>query len=139
MKRSELTEFIKSEIINELSSVEQSLDSIVGEEETTDDVKAKNAAYSELNKTLEKTKELTKEDEDKEPTSGDVKAEKGAEAQKREALQKQERSKLVKDFLERMMADGIVDSNKKILDKEAYTKEWSKSKKEIEAQVKKVK
>lgn len=51
MKRSELTEFIKEEIRSVLN------------EETADDIKAKTAAQAELNKELEKTQDLMKEDD----------------------------------------------------------------------------
>ena len=50
MKPSDLKEFIREEIIE-----------ILSEEETADEIKAKTAAQAELNKELEKTKELTTE------------------------------------------------------------------------------
>ena len=50
MKPSDLKEFIREEIIE-----------ILSEEETADDIKDKAAAQAELNKELEKTKELTTE------------------------------------------------------------------------------
>ncbi|MCP4252972.1 MAG: hypothetical protein GY936_17720 [Ignavibacteriae bacterium] len=61
MKKSTLRDSIKAEIIEILS------------EETAEDIKAKTDAQSELNKELEKTQDLMKEDEE-EPSSKDLKA-----------------------------------------------------------------
>ena len=61
MKKSTLRDSIKAEIIEILS------------EETAEDIKDKTSAQAELNKELEKTQDLMKEDEE-EPSSKDLKA-----------------------------------------------------------------
>jgi hypothetical protein len=61
MKKSTLRDSIKAEIIEILS------------EETAEDIQDKTSAQAELNKELEKTQDLMKEDEE-EPSSKDLKA-----------------------------------------------------------------
>ena len=75
MKRSELKEFIKGEIVTSLSEAE----------ETVKDIQDKKAARAELNKELEKTAELSKDlgleediDDDDDVDTKAIKAAKGA-------------------------------------------------------------
>ena len=76
MKRSELKEFIKEEILTSLSEAE----------ETVKDIQDKKAARAELNKELEKTAELSKnlgleediDDDDDDVDTKAIKAAKGA-------------------------------------------------------------
>jgi len=50
-------------------------------------------------------------------------------------LRQQEKTKMVRAFLKDMQSKGIVDSANRILDKDAYAKEWADSKVDIEAKV----
>ena len=63
MKRSELKASIKEEILELL------------EAESADEIKDKAAAQAELNKELEKTQDLMKEEEEDEPTASQLKKE----------------------------------------------------------------
>ena len=61
MKKSELKAYLREEIIGILS------------EETAKDIQDKTKAQAELNKELEKTKELTTEEDEAEPTDAELK------------------------------------------------------------------
>jgi len=61
MKKSEFKAYIREEIIEILS------------EETAKDIQDKTKAQAELNKELEKTKELTTEEDEAEPTDAELK------------------------------------------------------------------
>lgn len=61
------------------------------------------------------------------------------EKQKISDLQQQERTKLIKNFLNDMKKVGVVDNSNKILDRKKYDTEWEKVKKDINVKVKKVK
>jgi hypothetical protein len=50
-------------------------------------------------------------------------------------LRQQEKTKMVRAFLKDMQGKDIVDSANRILDKDAYAKEWAKAKTDIEAKV----
>jgi len=50
-------------------------------------------------------------------------------------LRQQEKTKMVKSFLSDMRDKGIVDSANRVLDKDAYAKEWADAKVDIEARV----
>lgn len=54
-------------------------------------------------------------------------------------LQQQEKTKMVKAFLKDMQTKGVVDSANRILDKDAYAKEWADAKVDIEAKVSAIK
>ena len=62
------------------------------------------------------------------------KVEKGKAAQ----LRAQEKAKLVKAFLKDMRDAGVVDNANRVLDKERYAEEWSKTKIEIDDKVSKL-
>ena len=51
-------------------------------------------------------------------------------------LRQQEKTKMIKAWLKGMRDKGIVDDANRILDKDAYTKEWADAKVDIEAKVK---
>lgn len=51
-------------------------------------------------------------------------------------LRQQEKGKMVKAFLKDMRDKGIVDNANRVLDKDAYAKEWADAKVDIEARVK---
>ena len=51
-------------------------------------------------------------------------------------LRQQEKTKMVKDWLKGMRDKGIVDDANRILDKDAYAKEWAEAKVDIETRVK---
>jgi len=50
-------------------------------------------------------------------------------------LRQQEKTKMVRAFLKGMQTKGIVDSANRVLDKDAYAKEWADAKADIEAKV----
>jgi hypothetical protein len=50
-------------------------------------------------------------------------------------LRQQEKTKMVRAFLKSMQSKGVVDSANRVLDKDAYAKEWAKAKTDIEAKV----
>ena len=50
-------------------------------------------------------------------------------------LRQQEKSKMIKNWLKGMRDKGIVDDANRILDKDAYAKEWADAKVDIEARV----
>jgi len=50
-------------------------------------------------------------------------------------LRQQEKTKMVRAFLKDMQAKGIVDNANRVLDKDAYAKEWADAKVDIEAKV----
>lgn len=50
---------------------------------------------------------------------------------KDKALEKQQKTKAVKAFLDKMKKDGIVDNANRILDKDAYAKAWTSEKEDI--------
>ena len=51
-------------------------------------------------------------------------------------LRQQEKTKMVRAFLKSMQDKGVVDSANRVLDKDAYAKEWADAKVDIEARVK---
>lgn len=51
-------------------------------------------------------------------------------------LRQQEKTKMVRAFLKSMQDKGVVDSANRVLDKDAYAKEWANAKVDIEARVK---
>jgi hypothetical protein len=53
-------------------------------------------------------------------------------------LRQQEKTKLVKAFLKDMRDAGIVDNANRVIDKDRYAKEWSKTKIEIDDKVSKL-
>jgi hypothetical protein len=50
-------------------------------------------------------------------------------------LRQQEKTKIVRAFLKDMQSKGVVDSANRVLDKDAYAKEWADAKVDIEAKV----
>jgi len=50
-------------------------------------------------------------------------------------LRQQEKTKMVRAFLKDMQSKGVVDSANRVLDKDAYAKEWADAKVDIEAKV----
>jgi hypothetical protein len=50
-------------------------------------------------------------------------------------LRQQEKTKMIKSWLKTMVDKGVVDSANRILDKDAYAKEWADAKVDIEAKV----
>ena len=50
-------------------------------------------------------------------------------------LRQQEKTKMVRAFLKDMQSKGIVDNANRVLDKDAYAKEWADAKVDIEAKV----
>ena len=50
-------------------------------------------------------------------------------------LRQQEKTKMVRAFLKSMQDKGVVDSANRVLDKDAYAKEWADAKVDIEAKV----
>ena len=121
MKRSELKEFIKGEIITSLSEAE----------ETVKDIQDKKDARAELNKELEKTAKLSKEigleeNEDEEPSKSDIKKTKGLAKAKEELAQLTKQMKsLARDY---KGAEG--EAKEKII---ADLKSKTKLKKELES------
>jgi hypothetical protein len=135
MKRSELKEFIKEEILTSLSEAE----------ETVKDIQDKKAARAELNKELEKTAELSKDlgleediDDDDDVDTKAIKAAKGARGKHKKldlavkALKNitTEMKSLARDYSK---ADGV--EKEKIKDK---LKLKTPKKKELEALVAKL-
>ena len=135
MKRSELKEFIKGEIVTSLSEAE----------ETVKDIQDKKAARAELNKELEKTAELSKDlgleediDDDDDVDTKAIKAAKGARGKHKKldlavkALKNitTEMKSLARDYSK---ADGV--EKEKIKDK---LKLKTPKKKELEALVAKL-
>jgi len=53
-------------------------------------------------------------------------------------LRQQEKTKMVRAWLKTMVDKGIVDSANRVLDKDAYTKEWATAKVDIEDRVSKI-
>ena len=103
-------------------------------EETAEDIKAKTAAQAELNKELEKTKELVGEEMDDDEM--DKAASKGAKgkdakgvaAQATAALKAQQKKKALKAFMDKMKDAGIVSDSNKVLDARKYKDEFAKFK-----------
>jgi hypothetical protein len=135
MKRSELKEFIKEEILTSLSE----------DDETVKDIQDKKAARAELNKELEKTAELSKDlgleediDDDDDVDTKAIKAAKGARGKHKKldlavkALKNitTEMKSLARDYSK---ADGV--EKEKIKDK---LKLKTPKKKELEALVAKL-
>ena len=135
MKKSELKEFIKGEIVTSLSEAE----------ETVKDIQDKKAARAELNKELEKTAELSKDlgleediDDDDDVDTKAIKAAKGARGKHKKldlavkALKNitTEMKSLARDYSK---ADGV--EKEKIKDK---LKLKTPKKKELEALVAKL-
>jgi hypothetical protein len=50
-------------------------------------------------------------------------------------LRQQEKTKMIRAFLKDMQSKGVVDSANRVLDKDAYAKEWADAKVDIEAKV----
>ena len=50
-------------------------------------------------------------------------------------LHQQEKTKMIRAFLKDMQSKNVVDSANRVLDKDAYAKEWAKAKTDIEAKV----
>lgn len=50
-------------------------------------------------------------------------------------LRQQEKTKMIRAFLKDMQSKNVVDSANRVLDKDAYAKEWAKAKTDIEAKV----
>jgi hypothetical protein len=103
-------------------------------EETAEDIKAKTAAQAELNKELEKTKELVGEEmDDDEMDKAAAKGAKGKDAkgvaaQATAALKAQTKKKALKAFMDKMKAAGVVSDSNKVLDAGKYKEEFAKFK-----------
>ena len=84
-----------------------------------------------------------KGDEDEGPSAAELRklAKSGGDMgkDKLSQLKQQEKTKMVKDFLKDMKSKNVVDASNKVLDREKYDSEWAKTKKDIEAKVKKIK
>ena len=122
MKKSELATVIREEFLALLK------------EETAEDIKAKTAAQAELNKELEKTKELVGEEmDDDEMDKAAAKGAKGKDAkgvaaQATAALKAQTKKKALKAFMDKMKDAGVVSDSNKVLDAGKYKEEFAKFK-----------
>ena len=122
MKKSELATVIREEFLALLK------------EETAEDIKAKTTAQAELNKELEKTKELVGEemddDEMDKAASKGVKGKdaKGVAAQATAALKAQNKKKALSAFMDKMKDAGVVSDSNKVLDAGKYKEEFAKFK-----------
>ena len=81
--------------------------------------------------TLANTGYLDMRLEGEEPTKADMAKEKGIASQHKSALDAQEKKKAIAKFIANMMKKGIVSKDKKILDKDAYRKEFDAYKKTL--------
>lgn len=103
-------------------------------EETADDIKAKTDAQAELNKELEKTKELVGEEMDDDEMDKAAskgaggKDAKGVAAQATAALKAQGKKKALSAFMDKMKAAGVVSDSNKVLDAGKYKEEFAKFK-----------
>lgn len=69
------------------------------------------------------------------PSKSDMKKEKGIASQHKSALDAQEKKKAIARFIANMMKKGIVSKDKKILDKDAYRREFDAYKKTLNERV----
>ena len=125
MKKSELQEYIKEEIIDILTQAEAMV--AVNKQTMANDPSLKGkdpkAAIAQARKTNDPVIVPEDEDDDAYKAAG---KEKGIAAQASSDLKKQQEMAKIQDFIKKMQGMGIVDKDKKILDKEAYKKEFSK-------------
>lgn len=130
MKKSELQEYIKEEIIDILTQAEAMV--AVNKQTMANDPSLKGkdpeavkAAIAQARKTNDPVIVPEDEDDDAYKAAG---KEKGIAAQASSDLKKQQQMAKIQDFIKKMQGMGIIDKDKKIIDKEAYKKEFSKLK-----------
>ena len=128
MKKSELQEYIKEEIIDILTQAEAMV--AVNKQTMANDPSLKGkdheavkAAIAQARKTNDPVIVPEDEDDDAYKAAG---KEKGIAAQASSDLKKQQQMAKIQDFIKKMQGMGIIDKDKKIIDKEAYKKEFSK-------------